>query len=202
MKTWSLAVSAAILFCGLLGGCAGGEPSAPVASDAAPASAQQPAAPAGDASAAAAPAAQAPPDSTGQAADLWIDDAWIRIPPPAAPVAAGYLTVRNPGAAPDRLRSVRTDAADRVEAHEMRMDGEVMRMRELPDGVAVPANGEVRLAPGGTHLMFMQPRAGLAAGDTVEAVLVFERAGERPVTFRVRAEEDGHAEGHADHSGH
>lgn len=115
-----------------------------------------------------------------------VDHAWIRLPPSAAPVAAGYLRLINHGDVDDRLVAVRSDAAATVEIHEMTMDGGVMRMRALPAGVPMPAGEIVALEPGGLHLMLQQPRAGLAAGQRIAATLVFEQAGERVVEFEVR----------------
>ncbi|AWV06521.1 copper chaperone PCu(A)C [Marilutibacter maris] len=114
-------------------------------------------------------------------------DAWMRAMPPGAKVAGGFLTLRNGGADADRLLSIHSPAAERVEVHEMRTVDGMMRMRHLEEGLEVPAGGEIRLAPGGYHLMFMQPARPFAEGDTVPATLVFEHAGEVEVEFRVLA---------------
>lgn len=140
---------------------------------------------------------------------------WIRQPPPSAQVAAGYMRIKNPGADTDRLLAVETAAAARVEIHEMEEVDGIMRMREVQGGLEVPASGQVALMPGGYHLMLVEPREGLVAGEQLEATLVFERAGEVPVTFSVRpvdgsaeshdlGDSDGHGDGddHADHHGH
>lgn len=152
-----------------------------------------------------APAGDAPQVTTRAAPQeegIAIRDAWLRQPPPSAEVSAGYMLIANPGAEADRLVSVETDAAERVEIHEMdEVDG-VMRMREIEGGLEVPAGGEVALRPGGYHLMLMGA-GGLEAGQQVDAVLVFERAGRVEVTFDVRppgAGSGGH--GHGDGHGH
>ncbi len=130
----------------------------------------------------------APHDAaTAPTQDIAVTDAWIRVPPAGAPVAGGYLTLRNGTTQDDRLVALRTSVADHVEIHEMRMEGEVMKMRELADGVPLPAGQEVRLEPGGLHLMLMQPVAELQTLTTAEVTLVFEHAGERSVAFRVGA---------------
>lgn len=130
-----------------------------------------------------------------------IHDPWIRQPPPSAQVAAGYLRIDNPGAQPDRLLAVETAAAGRVEIHAMEEVDGMMRMREADGGVEVPADGHVALAPGGYHLMLMEPREGLAAGQQVAATLVFERAGRVEVSFQVRPP-DAAPGGHDGHRGH
>ena len=80
-------------------------------------------------------------------ATLRVEDAWSRATPPVAPVAGGFLTVVNAGDKPDVLLGAESDLSQRVELHEMRMDGGMMRMRELTDGLPVPARGKVVLAP-------------------------------------------------------
>lgn len=112
---------------------------------------------------------------------------WSREVPAGAPVAAGYISIRNRGNGDDRLLAVRSEAAERVEIHEMRHEDGVARMRELPDGLPLPAGGTVELRPGGYHLMFIAPRAGFDAGARVPATLVFAGAGELAVEFEVRA---------------
>ncbi|MDS9470264.1 copper chaperone PCu(A)C [Paracoccus sp. MBLB3053] len=133
-----------------------------------------------------------------------VSEAYIRAMPPKAPVAGGFLTIRNDGAEGDRLVSVRSPRAGEVQIHEMTMNGSVMKMRELPDGLPIPAGETVVLKPGGFHLMFMQIPAPFAEGQTVEATLVFEKAGEVALPFEVRAmrpapADHGHDTGHSGH---
>ena len=131
---------------------------------------------------------------------ITIRDPWIRQPPPSAQVAAGYLRIDNPGPETDRLLAVETGAAGRVEIHEMEEVDGMMRMREVAGGVEVPAAGHVALEPGGYHLMLVQPREGLEAGQRVDATLVFEDAGRVEVSFDVRP--PGTVAGHGDGHGH
>ena len=81
----------------------------------------------------------------------------------------------------------------------MKMDGDVMRMRELDGGLPIPAGGSVDLKPGGYHIMFMDLAAPLVEGETVEVVLTVERAGDVTVAFPVM--EPGHGRGHAHGNG-
>ncbi|QCO67844.1 copper chaperone PCu(A)C [Luteimonas yindakuii] len=146
------------------------------------------------------PTVDAPPPGLDAAADadagagidpaqagIAIETPWIRLPPPPAAVAAGYLGIRNSGDSPDRLLAVETDAAARVEIHEMREEDGMMRMRQLEAGIELPSGAHVELKPGGYHLMLMEPQADLAVGGRVPAVLVFEHAGRVPVEFEVRS---------------
>lgn len=112
---------------------------------------------------------------------------WSRATPNAAKVAGGYLTVKNMGSQPDRIVSVTSDVSDKVELHEMAVNDGVMTMRALPRGIDVPAGGEVKLAPGGFHVMFLDIKRGLKPGDKVNGTITFEKAGKVDVRFAVEA---------------
>ncbi|GAA4784319.1 copper chaperone PCu(A)C [Lysobacter hankyongensis] len=117
---------------------------------------------------------------------LMIEAPWTRATPPQAPVAGGFLTIRNNGRRADHLLSATSPDAERVEIHEMRMDGDMMRMRRLDDGLAIAPNATLELKPGGYHLMFIKPTHPFVAGETVTATLRFEHGGMREVRFEVR----------------
>jgi len=112
---------------------------------------------------------------------LHLTKAWARSTPKAAPTGGGYLTIENTGTADDRLVSASSPAAKRVEVHRMWMDGDVMRMKELENGLPLPAGKSVELKPGGYHLMFMRIEKPFLVGETVKVTLTFEKAG--PVTL-------------------
>ena len=119
-----------------------------------------------------------------KAGDITIEKSWARATPKGAEVGAGYLTIRNNGAAPDRFTGGTADFGN-VEVHEMSMVGGVMKMRELKDGLAIPAHGSVTLAPNGYHLMFTGLKQPLTKGSVAKATLTFEHAGAIPVEFPV-----------------
>jgi copper(I)-binding protein len=118
---------------------------------------------------------------------LEIGQPWTRATPPTAPSGGGFLTITNTGTTPDRLIAVKSPAADKVEVHEMKMDGNVMRMRELDKGIEIPPGGTVELKPGGFHIMFMGLKAPFAKDTKVPATLVFEKAGSIDVDLMVQA---------------
>jgi copper(I)-binding protein len=103
---------------------------------------------------------------------------------PMAKVGGGYFKITNNGPA-DRLVRVTSDRAESVELHEMKMNGAVMQMRELEDGIAIPANTTVELKPGSYHLMFMNVPQPFKEGEMIKATLVFEKAGSVDVEFAV-----------------
>ena len=81
---------------------------------------------------------------------LEIGHPWARATPPTAPAGGGYLTIKNTGTTPDRLVEVRSPAAAAAQVHEMKMEGNVMRMRELAGGLEIAPGATVALAPGGS----------------------------------------------------
>lgn len=107
-----------------------------------------------------------------------------RVPEPAGPVGAGYMTVVNNSDGDDRLLTVETDVASSAEIHASTLDDGVMSMRQV-DGVDVPAASEVRLEPGSAHVMLFDVDPDLAVGDMVTLMLTFERSGERTVEAEV-----------------
>ena len=118
---------------------------------------------------------------------LEIGHPWARATPPTAPAGGGYLTVTNKGTTEDRLISVKSPAAGAVQVHEMKMEGNIMRMREVEGGLAIPPGATVALAPGGLHLMMMGLREPLKQGERVPVTLVFEKAGSINVELAVIA---------------
>ena len=119
--------------------------------------------------------------------DLVIDAPVARATPANAPVSGGYMIIRNTGEEADRLVAGSADFAGNVEIHEMAMDGDVMRMRELENGIEIPAGGSVVLQPGGLHVMFMQLGERLEEGQERPVTLEFENAGEVDVVFDVHS---------------
>jgi copper(I)-binding protein len=112
---------------------------------------------------------------------------WTRATPPTAQAGGGFLTITNKGTTADRLIAVRSPSSEKAEIHEMKMDGNVMRMRELDNGLEIPPGATVELKPGGYHIMLMGLKAPFAKGSKVPATLVFEKAGSVDVDLTVEA---------------
>lgn len=131
-----------------------------------------------------------------------VSEAWIAEAPPTARHNAAYLQLRN-GSRADTLLAVETPVAAVVELHEMRMEQGVMRMRQ-EKRVDLAANAELRLAPGGRHLMLIDMKRALRPGERVPLTLRFRRAGILTVQAEVRPLplDGGDAPPHSDHSGH
>jgi periplasmic copper chaperone A len=117
---------------------------------------------------------------------ITIERPWSRATPSGAKVAAGYFTMKNTGEAPDRLLTATADIASHTAIHQMSMSDGMMQMRELNDGLAIPAQGSVTLEPHSYHLMFEDLKRPLKQGDTFSGILTFEKAGPVSVTFDVK----------------
>jgi copper(I)-binding protein len=118
---------------------------------------------------------------------LKIGHPWARATPPTAPSGGGFLTVTNTGSTADRLASASSPAAAQVQIHEMKMDGTIMRMRELENGLEIPPGATVALAPGGYHLMMMGLKGPLTEKTRVPVTLIFDKAGRIDVELVVMA---------------
>lgn len=130
-----------------------------------------------------APLAQAPM-ALAQPAPLRVEGAWIRASVPGQSGTGGFM--RLTAAEPLTLVAVQTPAAGVAELHEMKMEGDVMRMRAVPE-IALAAGKPFELRPGGHHLMLMNLKAPLQAGSQVPVTLVLRDAkgAERRVPVQV-----------------
>ncbi|MFA7664592.1 MAG: copper chaperone PCu(A)C [Burkholderiaceae bacterium] len=126
------------------------------------------------------------------AGDLFIDHPYSTPSMPGMVNGAVYFHgIENRGQQPDRLIAAATDAAGQVELHEMTMEGDIMRMREL-QAIELPAGQTVQMRHGQRyHLMLMGLKKPLAAGDRFDLKLRFERAGETTVEVIVQKSRSG-----------
>jgi copper(I)-binding protein len=103
-----------------------------------------------------------------------VRDPWIRASVPGQSGTGGFMKLSAPSGA--RLVGASTPAAGVAEVHEMKMDGDTMRMRAVAGGLDLPARQTIELKPGGYHLMLMDLKQVLTNGSTVPLTLRFEDA--------------------------
>lgn len=123
--------------------------------------------------------------------DLKIVSPIMRATPPNAPVSAGYMVIENDGTEADRLIGGAASFAGKVEVHEMKMDGEIMKMRKIAGGLEIPAGGKVTLKAGGLHVMFMKLQEQMKEGENRTITLEFEKAGSIEFELPVQKVERG-----------
>jgi hypothetical protein len=117
-------------------------------------------------------------------AQLVVDQAWVRTTVAHQATSAAYLTITS--ARGGKLVEASSSLASAVEVHEMKMDGDLMRMRSVA-ALALPAGKPVELKAGGFHMMLLGLKAPLKAGDVVPLKLVVEDALGKRETVDVRA---------------
>ena len=113
-----------------------------------------------------------------------VTEAWIRGTVPQQKATGLFASITSAKGA--RLVAGSTPVAGIVEIHEMAMDGNVMKMRALPNGLDLPAGKAVALKPGGYHVMLMDLKQALKAGDTVPVTLVFEGADKKRESVEIQ----------------
>ncbi len=114
-----------------------------------------------------------------------VSNAWARATVAAQKVGGVYLDIRSN--APARLVAAASPVAVRVELHNMSMEGGVMKMAPVA-GIALAAGQTVKLAPGGYHVMLVDLKRPLKAGDSVPLTLTIERADKTRASVEVKAE--------------
>ncbi|WP_439820578.1 copper chaperone PCu(A)C [Pseudomonas sp. HLG18] len=122
-----------------------------------------------------------------KAGELEIAHPWSQELPPNAPTVAAYFIIHNGGKTADRLLSVDSPIAPTAELHEHVMQGDLMKMQQVPN-VAIPAGGNVTFAPMAYHVMLMNPsdRSLLTDGKRFPLTLHFEKAGNVTVEVAVQ----------------
>lgn len=120
-----------------------------------------------------------------QAAQLEVENPFVREMPPVAPATGAFMTLINPSDQPIAVVRADSDAANTVELHTHTNDDGVMRMREIPE-ITVPAMGQTELKPGGLHVMLIGPTRALKAGDMVDIKLIMQDGSEKMIQAPVR----------------
>jgi copper(I)-binding protein len=121
-----------------------------------------------------------------RAGSLEIEAPWARASVGTMRPSAAYMVIRNGGDEPERLLRVETPAAGHAELHATVTEGDMMRMRPA-EGLEIPPGGELRLEPGGLHVMLMHLQRPLEEGASLPLTLVFERAGEVTIETPIAA---------------
>jgi len=116
---------------------------------------------------------------------LKISAPWARATPKGASVGGGYMKITNTGTAPDRLVGGSTDISGSFEVHEMKMEGDVMKMRPVAGGLEIKPGQTVTFDPSGYHVMFVDLKEQLVQGERFKATLEFAKAGKVDVDFTI-----------------
>lgn len=141
-------------------------------------------------------------------AQVTVKEPWVRATVPQQKATGVFMQLT---AAQDaKLVAGSSPVAGVVEIHEMAMDNNVMKMRQVAGGLALPAGKAVDLKPGGYHVMLMDLKGQIKDGDTVPVSLVFEGKDGKKQTVEIKAparplnaaaKTDPSQGGHAGHAG-
>lgn len=119
-----------------------------------------------------------------------VREGWVRLPPAGMPAGAmammaGFGRIENRGPLPITIVGARSDAFGDASLHETSLDDGISRMRAVPRLRIAPDAAAV-LKPGGLHLMLMQPRTPMRAGQKVTIEFQLEDGGKLPGQFELR----------------
>ena len=149
----------------------------------------------------------APALAGGHGSKIMVEDPFSRASAsPAVKVGGVYMTLKNMGDADTLVEAKGAEIASNIELHTHEVNDGVMSMVEVEGGIPVPEGETVMLKPGGFHVMLMGLKQPLVKGESLDLVLVFETAGEVPVTVPILGpaamSADGKTGGHGHNHSH
>jgi periplasmic copper chaperone A len=123
----------------------------------------------------------------GDMSTITVEQPWARATPGGAMTGAVYMTLANKAKDADRLTAASSDVASKVQIHEMSVVNGIMKMRQLTNGLPIPAGGSVTLKPGSFHVMLIGLKKPLVEGQTLPLTLTFAKAGNISITVPIKA---------------
>ncbi len=115
-----------------------------------------------------------------------VENPWVREVPPVSTMSAAFMNIINTGDEGDVLVGVESPASRVAEIHTTIMEDGMMKMRPLKE-VKVPAGGRVDFRPMGKHIMLIDLKKPLKAGDRVRLILIFKKSGRVVVEAPVKS---------------
>ena len=123
--------------------------------------------------------------AASEEAGVSVRDAWVRESPPGVAMMAGYMELRNNTSRPQVLVAARSSAFESVMIHRTKVKNGMAGMVHASQ-IELTPNASLIFAPGGYHLMLMNPKRTPRAGDPVVINLEFRGGLVLPVAFEVR----------------
>ena len=122
--------------------------------------------------------------STATTDSVTITDLKIRAPLPGSTTSVAYFTVHNHSDIDLVMTQVSSPQFKRAQIHQSKLDDGIMRMRRV-EQILIPAAGNVELAPGGYHLMLLEPVVELEAGQPISLLIRYSDSRQLSVTARL-----------------
>jgi copper(I)-binding protein len=119
-----------------------------------------------------------------------VDEVWVQLPAVPGRPGAAYFTLQS-NKMPARLVNVQSPKIERIELHDSRMEGNVMRMGPLED-TSFSSGGTLEFAPGGKHAMLFGIDPTVKAGQRIPLTFTLEPLPPVTVEAEVRAFGEGH----------
>ncbi|NNG21448.1 copper chaperone PCu(A)C [Telluria aromaticivorans] len=113
-----------------------------------------------------------------------VANAWVRATVPHQKATGAFMQLQSANGS--ALIQVESPVTPDVEIHEMTMQDDIMRMRQVP-AIRLPAGRTVELKPGSYHVMLLNLRQQIRVGHSVPLKLVFEGPDQRRETVEIRA---------------
>ena len=123
--------------------------------------------------------------AASEEAGVSVRDAWVRESPPGVAMMAGYMALRNDTSRSQVLVAARSSDFETVMIHRTIVKDGMARM-EHASQIEITPDASLLFAPGGYHLMLLNPKRTLRAGDRVDVNLEFRGGLVLPVAFEVR----------------
>ncbi|WP_119393516.1 copper chaperone PCu(A)C [Salinibius halmophilus] len=128
-------------------------------------------------------------------AEVDVMDAYVRAMAPSQKMTAAFMHLT--AETDRRVVAAYSNIANSVELHTGYVEDGVMRMRQLENGIELPAGETVKLEPGGLHVMFIGVQTPVAEGEEVTFTLEFDNGEQQTITAPVKSVMQK-----MDHSGH
>jgi len=143
------------------------------------------------------------PGTTAQASDhpLQVNNPTILLPVKSAQVVAGFAELVNHANSELRVTGISSEAFGRSEIHRTIVENDVAKMRKQ-DEIVIPAHSSITLQHGGLHMMLMQPKQELTAGEDIVVQLELDNGKSLSVSFKVTTDiiTEGSGHGHGKHA--
>jgi periplasmic copper chaperone A len=127
--------------------------------------------------------------SSAALAELRVENAWVKLAPPGARANAAYVQLHNNGDAPVIIQSLSANCCAELMLHRTRYENDQAIMEHL-EQLIIPAQGDVKLVPGGIHIMLLQASKPLQLGERIELQLHFANGQQQTIHLPVKANDD------------
>jgi len=119
------------------------------------------------------------------AQDMSVESPYVRAIPPGQTISAAFMLLKNSSDVEIALIKADSDIADAVELHEHIKENGMMKMRQVTQ-IAIAANGETALKPGGYHIMLIGLKKEIKLGDEIDITLSFDNDTQQTIKAKVK----------------